>query len=122
MPQFAGGSPPFKFTPEGELQTNNTENLITQSIQFGSAQTNTVVLPAIAGKHYEIHGGMMNTNSNTDVDIKSGATQIFYLNAPAVASSNSIAGGNMHLDTPTNTDITITCGAGTFVSVTYHIV
>ena len=105
---------------EGEVPTNSTDKLTTFNKQYG-AEAATEVLPAVANSHYEIHAVSVNTNSTTDAVIKSGAIEIFTLNTPAAAAANAGVSSEMHLDTPSNTNIDITCGDGTFLSLTYHL-
>lgn len=109
------------YNHDNEQKVSTNESLITKNTQFTAAQTNLEVLPALIGKCYVIHGGIISINNTTDVDVKSGLQQIFYLNAPSSANANSVGSGGMHLMTPENTNIVLNCGAGTFLSVTYHI-
>jgi len=101
--------------------SNATENLSTKTAQYSTAQTNAEVLPAVAGKFYEIHAITIQQNNTTDTSISSGALVLAYLNAPSAAAAAGASSSVLHLDTPTATNIKISCGAGCFISIVYHL-
>jgi len=108
------------FNENGELLSNATEFLSNASADYGSAQTNAVLIAGEAGKVIEIHSIFISTaatSGSIEFNEETSDDLIFKFYAKAQSGSGS---GLMHTDLIENKDLLITCPLNTFVSVVYH--
>ncbi len=54
-----------QYNPDGELQTNNTDFYLTKKIDFASAQSNTILIEGVEGKHIEVHNIFISSSAQT---------------------------------------------------------
>ena len=103
-----------------ELLVNLAENCITFTADYSGAQAGVIILTPSSGKSLEIHNVFVSTDTTTtDVTLEfatSGITifKLYTTNFTAVTSQI------LHIDGAVDEPITLTCGADTFISITYH--
>ena len=108
----------LSFNSDGELQTNGTDNLITIIIDYSGAQTDTVLIETEAEEKIELHSIYVSSaTTNIDIEIKIGSTLIFKLYTSNFSTNSTPI---LHIDGALGEDLTVTCGAGTFIAVTHH--
>ncbi len=107
---------------DGELRVNNTDGLITATEDYAGAETDTVIINPGATEKIEVHNIFVSTNvNNVDVIVKFATSGdiIFKLYTSQQQTANSEI---LHMVGAANENVEITCGAGTFISITYHLV
>ena len=107
-------------SPNKELNVNQAENCVTFTADYAGAQAGVIILTPSLGDSFEIHNVFVSTDTTTtDVTLEfatSGITifKLYTTNFTAVTSQI------LHIDGGVNEPITLTCGADTFISITYH--
>ena len=61
-----------------------------------------------------------NTTFNSDT-LNSYGEKLVNITSTLETKSNTVTSGTIHLDAPSNTAITVSRGANTFISITYHL-
>ena len=107
-------------SPNKELNVNLAENCVTFTADYSGAQTGVIILTPSLGKRIEIHNVFVSTDTTTtDVTLEfatSGITIFKLYTTNFTAATSQI----LHIDGAVNEPMTLTCGADTFISVTYH--
>lgn len=118
--KISDGTETASVNPDNELNVNTTDKLITITADYAGAETDTTVLTPTVGKKIEIHQVYVSTAvTNVDVIVDFGTSgniihKLYTSNFTAAASAT------LHMVGATNEVVRITCGAGTFVAITYH--
>lgn len=110
----------FSFNSDGELQTNSTNNLICSSEDYSTEQTETIFLTPPTGKQIIINAFFISTSDESkNVEIKCNGSLVLKL----YTTKTTLAGvGNLHVCCGLNNSLRVTCGAGTFVGITYNLI
>ena len=119
---LSDGTNTANINDDGELAVNSTNGLITATEDYAGAETNTVIINPGATEKVEVHNVFISTNvNNVDVIIKYATSGdiIFKI----YTSQQQTAGSTiLHMVGAANENVDVTCGAGTFISITYHLV
>ncbi len=105
---------------DGELLVSMEDNRITFTADYSGAQAGVIILTPSSGKSLEIHEIYVSTDTTTtNVTLEfatSGITAFKLYTTNFTAAETSF----IHVDGAVNEPITLTCGADTFISITYH--
>ncbi len=103
-----------------ELNVNATDNLETKSIDYAGAQNQATIITPTAGKALQIHDIFVSTNvTNVDIVLEFTTSTIIVFKL-YTSQQQSAEDTVIHIEGAVDEVLKITCGAGTFVSVTYH--
>jgi len=107
------------YNSAGELCVYTNERVETFTDSYVGAEANTTILTPAAGKKLEITGVYVSTEDKlTDVTLDfAGGDLVFVLHTTNQQTSSSVA---THIKGADDEALRITCGAGTFVSITYY--
>lgn len=108
------------YSSNGRLQVETEfEELTTAYADYSGAETDTLLVTAGATEKIIIHNIYVSTEvADVDVTIKLGTTTIFKL---YTTKTNLVTSPQLHIIGALGEDVNITCGAGTFIAVNYHI-
>lgn len=120
LAKITDGTEEAAVNPANELNVNTTDNLITETNDYAGAETDTTFLTPTAGKKLQIHNVFVSTNDktvNVTLEFPDSTITVFkmYTDKNQLATSAIV-----HIEGAVDEVLEITCGAGTFVSVTYH--
>jgi len=118
---FLQSSSNGNFNPDGELLTNETDNILNAVGDYSGPQTNTVLITGIANSQIEIHNIYISSSTNTGSVVlteETSGTIIFRYYLTGLSGTTS---GIIHKDIATGKNLLITCPANTFINVSYHI-
>ena len=121
MPSNLSPGNAAEYNEDNELQVNPSDNLLFKSADYPGAQANTVLIPGVAGKHIEVHGFYISSSNNVGATSIDFATSGIIVGKMYHAAQNKGQNADLHADGAVAEDLEITCPAGTFIAVTYHI-
>ncbi len=111
---------PASVNSDGEVLVSMEDNRITFTADYAGAQAAVIILTPTFGKSLEIHEIYVSTDTTTtDITlafVTSGITIFKLYTTNFTASVINM----VHIDGAVNEPVTLTCGADTFISITYH--
>ncbi len=103
-----------------ELNVNLAENCVTFTADYAGAQAGVIILTPSLGDSFEIHNVFVSTDTTTTDVTLAFATSGIIIFKLYTTNFTAVTSQILHIDGAVNEPITLTCGADTFVSITYH--
>ena len=113
------GSSPGNFNDAGELEVYDKESVGTYAHDHVGVEAGASIISPPLGKKIEITGCYVSTDDKlTDIELTgSDGTEVFKLYTTNQQTGTAV---NVHIDLNIDETLNLTCGAGTFVAVTYY--